>query len=145
MMEENEGLRTVECLRGRLQAERASSKSGYNESEQMIKKVIELEKQLKLEIKSKNKAEKRLNFLLKKKLGSLNISYDVATDDQSSSLSEKSEASHVSSSCISQHQMELQKAQFNNIGNRHNCPSQEETFGSTNEAVSENSSKKIVR
>ncbi|XP_071734775.1 uncharacterized protein [Rutidosis leptorrhynchoides] len=110
-MEENEGLRTVDCLRGRLQAERTSSKAANDESEQIGKKLIELEKQLKIEIKSRNKAEKRLNFLLKK-LDSLNISYDVSTDDQSSCFSEKSEGSSFSSSCKSQHQMELQNPQF---------------------------------
>lgn len=99
--------------------------------------MIELEKQLKIEIKSRNKAEKRLNFLLKK-LDSLNITYDVSTDDQSSSFSEKSEVSSVSSSCKSQYQMEVQKAQFNDTGERHNCPSYEENDGCLDEAISEN-------
>ncbi|KAM0023017.1 hypothetical protein Hdeb2414_s0023g00634961 [Helianthus debilis subsp. tardiflorus] len=72
IMEGAEGLRTVECLRGRLLAERAASKAANDESEQITKKLIELEKQLKMEIRSRNKAEKRLRFLMKK-LDSLNI------------------------------------------------------------------------
>ncbi|MFS8012034.1 hypothetical protein Hanom_Chr14g01315971 [Helianthus anomalus] len=96
IMEGAEGLRTVECLRGRLLAERAASKAANDESEQITKKLIELEKQLKMEIKSRNKAEKRLRFLMKK-LDSLNISY-VSADEYSSSISEKSEISSVSSS-----------------------------------------------
>lgn len=39
MMEGDEGLRTVECLRGRLLAERAASKVANDESEQIGKKV----------------------------------------------------------------------------------------------------------
>ncbi|GKA97927.1 hypothetical protein Tco_0825821 [Tanacetum coccineum] len=105
-MEEDEGLRTVECLRGRLLAERASSKAANDESDQIALKVIELEKQLKMEIKSRNKAEKRLKSLMKK-LDSLNISY-VSADESCSSFSEKSEISSVSSSA-NQNQMELKK------------------------------------
>ncbi|KAK9078614.1 hypothetical protein SSX86_002671 [Deinandra increscens subsp. villosa] len=134
-MEGDEGLWTVECLRGRLLAERAASKAANEESEQISKKVSELEKQLKMEIKSRNKAEKRLRFLMKK-LDSLNISY-VSTDE-SSSFSEKSEISSVSSS-KSQHQMELQKPQ---LSKRHNCPSLESNLGSLDEAISEDCLKK---
>ncbi|PWA63648.1 hypothetical protein CTI12_AA324330 [Artemisia annua] len=106
-MEEDEGLRsTVECLRGRLLAERASSKAANDESDQIALKVTELEKQLKKEIKSRNKAEKRLKSLMKK-LDSLNISY-VSADESCSSFSEKSEISSVSSS-TNQNQMELKK------------------------------------
>ncbi|KAI3705359.1 hypothetical protein L1987_75595 [Smallanthus sonchifolius] len=146
-MEKDEGLRTVECLRGRLLAERATSKAANDESEQISKKVTELEKQLKMEIKSRNKAEKRLKFLMKK-LDSLNISYSYVSADESSSISEKSEISSVSSS-KSQYQMELmQKPQLNNISKcvtdidtcdkRHNCPSREHDLGSLDEAISEN-------
>ena len=39
-MEEDEGLRTVECLRGRLLAERASSKAANDESDQIALKVL---------------------------------------------------------------------------------------------------------
>ncbi|XP_024995545.1 transcriptional regulator IFH1 [Cynara cardunculus var. scolymus] len=147
-MEEDEGLRTVECLRGRLLAERAASKAANEESEQIAKKVIELEKQLKVEIKSRNKAEKRLKFLMKK-LESLKISYVSA--DESSSFSEKSEISSVSSSSKSQDQMELQKTQFRNTskfsteGNRRSCPSQEENLGSVDESISGNSNENVIQ
>lgn len=143
--EEDEGLRTVECLRGRLLAERAASKAANDESEQIAKKVIELEKQLKMEIKSRNRAEKRLKFLMEK-LESLKISYVSA--DESSSFSEKSEISSVSSSSKSQDQMELQKTQFRNTskcvtdGDRRSCPSQEDKLGSVDESISGNSNEK---
>nr|XP_043634787.1 uncharacterized protein LOC122605895 [Erigeron canadensis] len=139
-METNEGLRTLECLRGRLLAERAASKAANDESEQIGKKVLELEKQLKMEVKSRNKAEKRLNFLMKK-LESLNISYvnaNSADDYEScSSVSEKGEISSVSSSCISsQHQMELQfqKAHLKNSGEKINC----------HEAIAQNSNENVI-
>ncbi|KAJ0771498.1 hypothetical protein HanPI659440_Chr07g0269781 [Helianthus annuus] len=144
-LDKDEGLRTVECLRGRLLAERAASKAANDESEQIGKKVTELEKQLKMEIKSRNKAEKRLKFLMKK-LESLNISY--VSGDECSSISERSEISSVSSS-KSQHQMELQKTQISNIsksvtdthisGKRHNCPLDEGDLGSFDEGISGNS------
>ncbi|KAL7612407.1 uncharacterized protein LOC111916426 [Lactuca sativa] len=149
MMEGDEGLRTVECLRGRLLAERAASKVANDESEQIGKKVIELEKQLQMEIKSRNKAEKRLKFLMKK-LNSLNISYVSA--DESSSFSEKSEISSVSSSSRSQDQMELQKTQFSNMpecvkdtGERRNCPSYEDNQGSLDEAISGDSNTNVIQ
>ncbi|MFS7957129.1 hypothetical protein Hanom_Chr07g00662791 [Helianthus anomalus] len=141
-LDKDEGLRTVECLRGRLLAERAASKAANDESEQIGKKVTELEKQLKMEIKSRNKAEKRLKFLMKK-LESLNISY--VSGDECSSISERSEISSVSSS-KSQH---LQKTQISNIsksvtdthisGKRHNCPLYEGNLGSFDEGISGNS------
>lgn len=149
IMEGDEGLRTVECLRGRLLAERAASKAANDESEQIGKKVIELEKQLQMEIKSKNKAEKRLKFLMKK-LDSLKISYVSA--DESSSFSEKSEISSVSSSSRSQFQMELPKTQFSNISEcvteaveRHNCPSYEDKLGSSDEAIYGHSNANMIQ
>ncbi|KAL4576546.1 hypothetical protein LXL04_012642 [Taraxacum kok-saghyz] len=148
-MEGEEGLRTVECLRGRLLAERAASKAANDESDQISKKVTELEKQLQMEIKSRNKAEKRLKFLMKK-LSSLNISY-VSTDE-SSSFSEKSEISSVSSSSRSQDQMELHKTQFNNLsefvtdaGERRNYPPCEDNLGSLDEAISGNSNSNVMQ
>ncbi|XP_076882021.1 uncharacterized protein LOC143530349 isoform X2 [Bidens hawaiensis] len=142
--EEDEGLRTIECLRGRLLAERAASKAANQESEQISKKVSELEKRLKLEIKSRNKAEKRLKFLMKK-LDSLNILY-VSADE----CSERSEISSVSSS-KSQHQMELQKTQLSNISKcvtdtdskRHNCPSREDNLESLDEVICETYSENV--
>ncbi|KAL8210526.1 hypothetical protein R6Q57_004963 [Mikania cordata] len=137
-MEEDEGLRTVECLRGRLLAERAASKAANDESEQISKKVAELENQLKMEIKSRNKAVKKLKFLMKK-LDSLKTSYVSA--DEASSFSEKSKISSVLSS-KSQHQIELQKAQ---ISKRQNCPSSEDSSGSLDETISVNFNESLIQ
>ncbi|XP_047955540.1 uncharacterized protein LOC125201461 isoform X2 [Salvia hispanica] len=65
-MEGEDSVRTVDCLRGRLLAERAASKNAKEEELQLENKLMELEKLLKQEAKSRNKAEKRLKFLMKK-------------------------------------------------------------------------------
>ncbi|KAL1541246.1 hypothetical protein AAHA92_25494 [Salvia divinorum] len=65
-MEGEDSVRTVDCLRGRLLAERAASKIAKEEELQLENKLMELEKLLKQEAKSRNKAEKRLKFLMKK-------------------------------------------------------------------------------
>ncbi|XVE61787.1 hypothetical protein DITRI_Ditri06bG0067200 [Diplodiscus trichospermus] len=83
-MEGDGGLRTVECLRGRLLAERQASKTAKEDAEVMGKKLIELENKLKEETKLRNKAEKRLK-LLRKKLESLAILPSLEESDQSSS------------------------------------------------------------
>ncbi|KAJ3682791.1 hypothetical protein LUZ60_013018 [Juncus effusus] len=70
--EDEEKLRTVECLRGRLLAERFASKEAKEETEQLGKKLDELERNLNKEIKVRNRAEKRLRHALKK-LESLKI------------------------------------------------------------------------
>ncbi|KAD5961773.1 hypothetical protein E3N88_13246 [Mikania micrantha] len=138
-MEEDEGLRTVECLRGRLLAERAASKAANDESEQISKKVVtELENQLKMEIKSRNKAVKKLKFLMKK-LDSLKSSYVSA--DETSSFSEKSKISSVSSS-KSQQQIELQKDQ---ISKRQNCPSPEDNLGSLDDTIFVNFNENLIQ
>ncbi|KAI8013908.1 hypothetical protein LOK49_LG05G00589 [Camellia lanceoleosa] len=98
-MEGDDGLRTMECLRGRLLAERAASRAAKEDAEQLGNKLIELENQLRLETKSRNRAEKRLKFLIKK-LESRNISY-VSEDSEHSSMVEKSDMSSVSSSSSS--------------------------------------------
>ncbi|KAF3331679.1 hypothetical protein FCM35_KLT03085 [Carex littledalei] len=67
-----EKLRTVECLRGRLQSERVASKEAKEVTQVIGKKLDELEKRLSEEINSRNKAEKRLRHALKK-LESLKI------------------------------------------------------------------------
>ncbi|KAL7248222.1 hypothetical protein ACSBR2_003017 [Camellia fascicularis] len=95
-MEGEDGLRTTECLRGRLLAERAASRAAKEDAEQLGNKLIELENQLRLETKSRNREEKRLKFLIKK-LESLNVSY-VSEDSEHSSMVEKSDMSSVSSS-----------------------------------------------
>ncbi|KAK8685361.1 hypothetical protein V6N13_041364 [Hibiscus sabdariffa] len=72
MMESEEGLKTVECLRGRLLAERQASHNAKQDAELMGHKLMELEKELKEETKLRNKAERRLK-LLRKKLESLKL------------------------------------------------------------------------
>ncbi|GAB4833710.1 hypothetical protein Ancab_031957 [Ancistrocladus abbreviatus] len=93
-MEGEDALRTVECLRGRLQAERAASRAAKESAEYMGNKLKELEVQLTIEIKARKKAEKKLN-ILKKKLVSLNIS--LASDSEQSSTSENYGSSSISS------------------------------------------------
>ncbi|KAJ0841511.1 hypothetical protein HanPSC8_Chr14g0631221 [Helianthus annuus] len=110
IMEGAEGLRTVECLRGRLLAEEQlprllmmnlnKSKKGF-----VFPSIVQVahnicfwfftESDIRESVK-KQSSEKRLRFLMKK-LDSLNISY-VSADEYSSSISEKSEISSVSSS-----------------------------------------------
>ncbi|XP_018464777.1 uncharacterized protein LOC108836065 [Raphanus sativus] len=90
--EEKEGLRTVECLRGRLLAERQVSRSAKEEAELITIKLEELEKHLKEEIRLREKAEKRLKFLMKK-LESIKSSRSSEESEQLSS----SEASCLSS------------------------------------------------
>ncbi|KAJ0262215.1 Transmembrane protein [Hirschfeldia incana] len=94
--EEKEGLRTVECLRGRLLAERQVSRSTKEESELITKKLEELEKHLKEEIRLREKAEKRLKYLMKK-LESIKGSRSSEGSEQLSS-SEVSCVSSVSTS-----------------------------------------------
>lgn len=66
------GMRTVECLRGRLQAERVASKAAKEEADQLATRLDELEKQLAEEVKIRNKAERRLRRAIKR-LESLKI------------------------------------------------------------------------
>ncbi|KAK3012965.1 hypothetical protein RJ639_009002 [Escallonia herrerae] len=98
-MEGEDSLRTVECLRGRLLAERAASRFAKEEADQMGNKLIELETQLKIEMKSRKRAEKRLTSLMRK-LESLNISY-VSDESENLSFLDKSEISSVSSTASS--------------------------------------------
>ncbi|KAL3531876.1 hypothetical protein ACH5RR_005397 [Cinchona calisaya] len=94
-MEGEEVLRKVECLRGRLVAERAASRIAKEEAELLETKLIELETRLKEETRSRNRAEKRLKFLMKK-LQSLEIFY-VSDESKQSSFVDKSEISSVAS------------------------------------------------
>lgn len=91
-MEKEDSLRTVECLRGRLIAERAASRKAKEDAELMGNKVIELEIKLKEERKSRKKAEKKLKYFIKK-VESMNIS----DESEYSSLFDKSEISSVTS------------------------------------------------
>ncbi|KAI3447636.1 hypothetical protein Pfo_004301 [Paulownia fortunei] len=98
-MEGEECVRTVDCLRGRLLAERVASRNAKEEAEQMENKLMELENLLKQEAKSRNRAEKKLKFLMKK-LESINISY-VSDESEYSGLVDKSDISSVSSTTSS--------------------------------------------
>nr|GME19033.1 myosin heavy chain, cardiac muscle isoform-like isoform X2 [Ipomoea batatas] len=93
-MGEEDALRTVDCLRGRLLAERVASKNAKEEAQLMGNKLIELENRLKEETKSRNRAEKRLKFLMKK-LQSINVSF-VSDESENSCLTEGSEVSSAS-------------------------------------------------
>ncbi|KMS96898.1 hypothetical protein BVRB_7g180550 [Beta vulgaris subsp. vulgaris] len=97
-MQGQEALRTVECLRGRLQAERAASRAAEQNAELLAKQLEDLEKQLKIERKSTRKAEKKLNFL-KKKLELLKIpfSINISEECERSISSNNSESSCLSS------------------------------------------------
>ncbi|RQP01485.1 hypothetical protein POPTR_016G082700v4 [Populus trichocarpa] len=90
-MEGEDSLRTLECLRGRLLAERQASKIAKEEAELMGNKLIELEDKLREEIKLRKKAEKKHKFLMKK-LESLKIW-------PASEGSEKSSSSEISGFC----------------------------------------------
>ncbi|KAM3217442.1 putative protein isoform X1 [Capsicum annuum] len=78
-MEEENSFRKVECLRGRLLAERVASRNAKQQAQIMGNKMIELETKLKEETKSRNKAEKKLKFLIKK-LESNNILYSISDE-----------------------------------------------------------------
>ncbi|KAI4378600.1 hypothetical protein MLD38_016058 [Melastoma candidum] len=63
---EEGGTRLVECLRGMLLAERQASKAAKQDADLLTKKVMELEIILNQEIKLRDQAEKKLNFLQRK-------------------------------------------------------------------------------
>ncbi|XVF76545.1 hypothetical protein PTKIN_Ptkin13bG0274300 [Pterospermum kingtungense] len=94
-MEGDDGLRTVECLRGRLLAERQASKTAKEDAEALGNKLIELENKLKEETKLRNKAENRLN-LLRKKLESLHILPGLEESELSNGVSSVSSTSNSS-------------------------------------------------
>ncbi|KAK8942969.1 hypothetical protein KSP39_PZI008857 [Platanthera zijinensis] len=65
--EEQDGInKTVECLRGRLQAERMASKTAKAEADHLAEKLAELEKKLKEELERRGRAVKKLKHALKK-------------------------------------------------------------------------------
>ncbi|ESW16499.1 hypothetical protein PHAVU_007G161600 [Phaseolus vulgaris] len=107
--EEGLNLNTVECLRGRLLAERQASRVAKMEAESMGNKLVELEKLLREETKLRDKAERRLKFL-KNKVGSFSIPSKSGQLEHSDS-SEKSENSCGSSriSSLSKHSKEKEK------------------------------------
>ncbi|CAK9164750.1 unnamed protein product [Ilex paraguariensis] len=122
-MEGEDSLRTLECLKGRLLAERVASRVAQEEAEQMGNKLIELQTLLRAEIKSRNKAEKKLKFLTKK-LESMNISY-VCDESEHSSLFEKSEISHVISTASSSTKGPEDKEPITQITNSTQCDIEE--------------------
>ncbi|KAL8036136.1 hypothetical protein ABFX02_12G140200 [Erythranthe guttata] len=106
-VEEEDSLRTVDCLRGRLLAERVASKNANEEAEHLGNKLMELETLLKQEAESRNRAEKRLKLLMKK-LQSMNVAY-VSDESGYSCSVEKSDVSSVSSSTNSPTTEQLQE------------------------------------
>ncbi|XP_074368908.1 uncharacterized protein LOC141708949 [Apium graveolens] len=99
-MEGDDGLKTLECLRGRLLAERAVSRATNEEADKLGNKLIELENKLKQEVKLRKRAEKRLRSLIKK-LEALKIVHLVSDESSSSNHSsplEKSDLGSLSSS-----------------------------------------------
>ncbi|XP_073282118.1 uncharacterized protein [Primulina huaijiensis] len=95
IMEEEDIVRTVDSLRGRLLAERVVSRNARDEAEQLGNKLIQLETMLKQEAKSRDKAERKLRFLIQK-LESKNLSY-VSDESEQSILVDRSDISSVSS------------------------------------------------
>ncbi|XP_073060190.1 uncharacterized protein [Primulina eburnea] len=94
-LEGEDMVRTVDSLRGRLLAERMVSRNAKEEAEQLGNKLIQLETMLKQEVKSRDRAERKLRFLIKK-LESKNISY-VSDESEQSILVDRSDISSVSS------------------------------------------------
>ncbi|XP_017244691.1 uncharacterized protein LOC108216437 [Daucus carota subsp. sativus] len=95
-----DGLKTLECLRGRLLSERVASKAANVEAENLGNKLVELEEKLKEETKGRNRAQKRLKSLIKK-LESLKIVYIVSDESSSHSTSFGGSELSVSSSSSS--------------------------------------------
>ncbi|KAK3147601.1 hypothetical protein QOZ80_3BG0284460 [Eleusine coracana subsp. coracana] len=91
--EGGDGMKTVECLRGRLLAERVASKAAKEEADQLSKRLDELEKKLADEVKVRNKAERRLRKAIKK-LESLKILDVELSDGSIGSLSSNGRSGH---------------------------------------------------
>ncbi|XP_023005738.1 uncharacterized protein LOC111498645 [Cucurbita maxima] len=81
-MEGSEVLKTMECLRRRLLAERQASLLAKEEAELMGKRSTELEKKITEQNQMRTKAEKKLQ-LLKKKLESLDLSFTMLNSEPS--------------------------------------------------------------
>ncbi|KAL8039547.1 hypothetical protein ABFX02_10G043000 [Erythranthe guttata] len=73
-IEGEDSIKTVNCLRGRLLAERVASRNATEKADQLRNKLLEVEKMLKQEAKSRNKSERKLKILVNR-LQSMNISY----------------------------------------------------------------------
>ncbi|KAL0671399.1 hypothetical protein Bca4012_034103 [Brassica carinata] len=136
--EEKGNLRTVECLRGRLLAERQVSRSVKDEADLITRKMEELEKNLKEEIRLREKAEKRLKFLMKK-LESIKGSRSSEGSEQLSS-SEVSCLSSVSTSA-SKEEGEEKETHGNGFVEEENIDQETENVASVEEEKEELSSK----
>ncbi|KAL8504576.1 hypothetical protein ACS0TY_015949 [Phlomoides rotata] len=114
-MEGEDSVRTVDCLRGRLLAERAASRNAKQDADQLGNKLMEIETLLKQEAKSRNRAEKKLKSLMKK-LESFNIPY-VSYE---SALIDKNDISSVSSTSSStpNSQQQYQESEKNVISQK---------------------------
>ncbi|KAK6943738.1 hypothetical protein RJ641_024840 [Dillenia turbinata] len=109
-VEGDDAFRTVECLRGRLLAERVASRVAKQDAELMGNKLIELEKLLTEEIKYQSKAEKKLKWAMEK-LKSLNKSRNSDESVQSNSSMNFEISSDSSSSTSSSAPKELDNDQ----------------------------------
>lgn len=98
-VEGDDGVKTLECLRGRLLAERAVSRAANEEADKLGNKLIELENKLKEEVKLRKRAEKRLRSLIKKleAMKIVHVVSDESSSDHSSPLG-KSDLGSLSSS-----------------------------------------------
>ncbi|KAK9291192.1 hypothetical protein L1049_009380 [Liquidambar formosana] len=135
-MEGDDGLRTLECLRGRLQAERVASRVAKEDAELIGKKLIELENQLRVETKSKNRAEKKLKFLMKK-LESLKITY-VSEESEQSSSSENFGTSCISSSSSAGNKDPEEQKPKTQITNTEKCDIEEVVKETNSPTMSQN-------
>ncbi|PWZ57465.1 hypothetical protein Zm00014a_030298 [Zea mays] len=86
-------MRTVECLRGRLLAERVASKAAKEDADQLTKRLDELEKKLAGEVRVRNRAERRLRRAIKK-LESLKILDVELSEGSIGSLSSNGRSDH---------------------------------------------------
>ncbi|XP_038988982.1 uncharacterized protein LOC103706633 [Phoenix dactylifera] len=127
----DDGLRTVDCLRGRLLAERVASKAAKERADSMAKKLEELERILAEEIKRRNMAEKRLKHALKK-LESLKILELAGQLDLPMSL-----LSSSSSHCFSDHGKTEGWGPGSPAVDSERCDSQEEVKGAPSPLGSE--------
>ncbi|KAK6126120.1 hypothetical protein DH2020_040098 [Rehmannia glutinosa] len=129
-MEGEDNVRTVDCLRGRLLAERLASRNANEEAEQLGNKLMDLETLLKQEAKSRNRAEKKLKSLMKK-LESMNISHISDESEYSGSVG-KSDISSLSSTTSS-------TTKENIFGNQENAKSEKGSEKNLSENDSKNS------
>ncbi|KAI6674995.1 hypothetical protein NL676_002901 [Syzygium grande] len=78
------GLSLIDCLRGRLLAERQASRAAKDDAEFTLQKLVEMEKKLREEIRLRDKAEKRLKFL-RGKLETVDIPFSPSSEESQES------------------------------------------------------------